>query len=88
MQSAHLEFKKVVKVTKEAVVEGAIYDIALKAGNLYGVEQVYEAKVWVKNLTFYKELLEFNIAVEINEDPDYIIDLAKFAVQVYNQWQI
>ncbi|KAM0948737.1 putative Cystatin domain-containing protein [Dioscorea sansibarensis] len=61
-ENAHLAFIKIVKVTIEPVTEGTIYVITLEVSNL-GIKQLYEAKVWVKLSTGYKELLDFNHVV-------------------------
>ena len=62
MQNAHLVFIKIDKVKIEPVTEGTIYVITLEVSNL-GTKQLYEAKVWVKLSTGYKELLDFNHVV-------------------------
>ncbi|KAM0948743.1 putative Cystatin domain-containing protein [Dioscorea sansibarensis] len=63
MQDAHLEFESVVKSKIEPLVEGVIYYITLEASNV-GLKQLYQAKVWVKESTNYKELLSFEHVVK------------------------
>ncbi|KAJ0980872.1 hypothetical protein J5N97_009127 [Dioscorea zingiberensis] len=92
VQNAHLVFIDVVKVTILPEVEGVIYYITLKASN-FGVEQLYEAKVWVKDSTDYIELLDFHHVVDVLKDVETdkekahsnLVYFAKFAVKEYNR---
>ncbi|KAM0939004.1 putative Cystatin domain-containing protein [Dioscorea sansibarensis] len=89
-ENAHLKFIKVKKATIEQLVEGVIYYITLEASNL-DVQQLWQAKVWVKESTGYIELQDFHHVVElkavnINDSTDpYVVDFAEFAVREYNK---
>ncbi|KAJ0961940.1 hypothetical protein J5N97_029768 [Dioscorea zingiberensis] len=85
----------VVKVTIQySAVEGVLYCITLKASNL-GVEQLYEAKVWVKESTGYIDLQDFHHVVDIKDveticnkeksGSNILVYYAKFAVKEYNR---
>lgn len=56
-QNTLLEFKEVTNV-KEQVVAGTMYYITLLASD-GGKVKVYEAKVWVKPWTNFKQVEEF-----------------------------
>ncbi|OAY43354.1 cysteine proteinase inhibitor A [Manihot esculenta] len=59
-QNALLEFVRVLKV-KEQVVAGKLYYLTLEAIDV-GHKKWYEAKVWVKPWTNFKQLEEFKHA--------------------------
>ncbi|KAJ0980870.1 hypothetical protein J5N97_009125 [Dioscorea zingiberensis] len=75
---------------QQTEVEGVLYYITLIASNI-GVEQLYEAKVWVKESTGYIELQDIQHVVDItdvetNKEKAHskLVYIAKFAVKEYN----
>lgn len=87
MEDAHLEFMKVEDESAKPEGAGVTYGITLEVKN-DNLEQLYQAKVWVKETTGYKDLLEFNLVEDHHNIDDIIIYLAKFAVQEHNQQQV
>ncbi|MED6155358.1 hypothetical protein PIB30_004372 [Stylosanthes scabra] len=66
--NSRLEFVRVISA-KEQVVAGSIYEISLEAKD-GEKNQVYEAKVWVKPWLNFKELQEFKLVADIDNDND------------------
>ncbi|XP_060172526.1 multicystatin-like [Lycium barbarum] len=97
-QNARLEFVKVLSV-KQQVVSGMMYYITLEAID-GGKKKTYETMIWVKEWEKFKEVQEFKLAGDDDPDKRGITDvpggsensvkyedLARFAVQDFNQKQ-
>ncbi|KAL3366977.1 hypothetical protein AABB24_011613 [Solanum stoloniferum] len=95
-ENAHLEFVENLNV-KEQLVAGMLYYITLAAIDA-GKKKMYETKIWVKEWEDFKKVVEFKLVGDDSAKTGGIInvpnpnspefqDLARFAVQDYNNTQ-
>ncbi|WMV35655.1 hypothetical protein MTR67_029040 [Solanum verrucosum] len=95
-ENVHLEFVENLNV-KQQVVAGMMYYITLAAIDA-GKKKIYETKIWVKEWEDFKKVVEFKLVGDDSAKTGGIInvpnpnspefqDLARFAVQDYNNTQ-